>query len=276
MTDTPIDSVYSGVVSLRGLRLMVFLAELNGLETWATDIDNAYLEAETMEKVAIEAGPEFGELEGHTLIIFKALYGLKSSGLRWYERFSDCLREMDFFPCKAEPCIWMQLNGDLYEYIAVYVDDLAIACKDPEAIVSVLQDKYKFKLKGTGKIDYHLGCGFSRDEDGVLCISPRRYVDKMIDAYQTMFGEMPSSKVQSPLEKGDHPEIDTSPLLDEDMIQKYQSLIGAMQWAVSIGQFDINVAVMTLSSFRAAPRQGHMDRIKRIYGYLSKFKDATI
>jgi hypothetical protein len=33
---------------------------------------------------------------------------------------------------------------------------------------------------------------------------------------------------------------------------------------------------MTLSSFRAAPRVGHLDRVKRIYGYLSKFKNATI
>ena len=37
LTDIPVDSVYSGVVSLRGLRIMLFLAELNQLETWATD-----------------------------------------------------------------------------------------------------------------------------------------------------------------------------------------------------------------------------------------------
>ena len=42
---------------------MIFLAELNGLETWATDIGNAYLEAETNEKVYIIAGPEFGDVE---------------------------------------------------------------------------------------------------------------------------------------------------------------------------------------------------------------------
>ena len=42
---------------------MIFLGELNGLETWATDIGNAYLEAETKEKVCFVAGPEFGELE---------------------------------------------------------------------------------------------------------------------------------------------------------------------------------------------------------------------
>jgi len=126
LTAVPIDSVYSGVVSLRGLRTLVFLSELNGLETWSTDIGNAYLEAETKELVYIIAGPEFGNLEGHTLVIFKALYGLRSSGARWHERFADCLREMGFTPSKAEPDIWMRQNGDIYEYIGVYIDDLAI------------------------------------------------------------------------------------------------------------------------------------------------------
>jgi hypothetical protein len=99
----------------------VFLAELNGLETWATDIDNAYLEAETLESCFIVAGPEFGEREGHTLVIFKALYGLRTSGLRWHERFADCLRDMGFEPSsKLESDIWMRKNGDIYEYIAVY------------------------------------------------------------------------------------------------------------------------------------------------------------
>jgi hypothetical protein len=55
--------VYSGVVSLCGLRIITFLAKLNGLDLWATDIGNAYLEAFTMEQNYIIAGPEFGQLE---------------------------------------------------------------------------------------------------------------------------------------------------------------------------------------------------------------------
>ena len=94
--------MYSGVVSLRGIRLLLFLAELNDLECYGTDIGNAYLEAETKEKLYIIAGPEFGNREGHTLIVHKALYGLRSSGRRWHERFADCLREMGFEPSKAE------------------------------------------------------------------------------------------------------------------------------------------------------------------------------
>ena len=73
----PADSIYSGVVSLPGLRLVTFIAELNGLELWGTDIGNAYLESYTEEKVCFIAGGEFGELAGHTFMIIKAQYGLE-------------------------------------------------------------------------------------------------------------------------------------------------------------------------------------------------------
>jgi hypothetical protein len=51
LTNHNTESVYSGVVSLHGIRLIVFLAELNALEVWGADVGNAYLEALTKEKV---------------------------------------------------------------------------------------------------------------------------------------------------------------------------------------------------------------------------------
>jgi hypothetical protein len=74
--------------------MVAFLSELNGLDLWATDIGNTYLEASTSELLFIVAGPEFRDLEGHMLVIYKALYGLCSSGLRWHERFSACLQDI--------------------------------------------------------------------------------------------------------------------------------------------------------------------------------------
>ena len=38
LTNIPVDSVYSGVVSLRGFRILLFLAELNGLRPWSTNV----------------------------------------------------------------------------------------------------------------------------------------------------------------------------------------------------------------------------------------------
>ena len=275
LTDTPIDSVYSSVVSLRGIRLITFIAELNGLDLWATDIGNAYLESYTKEQVYIVAGSEFGELAGCTLLISRALYGLKSSGLRWHERFADVLRSMDFFPSKAERDIWMRDKGDHYEYIAVYVDDLLIASKECSSIIKALEDDHSFKLKGSGPVTFHLGCDFFRDSNGNLCYAPKKYIEKVLANYQRIFGKQPW-QVTSPLIKGDHPEIDTSELLNLDDQKIYQSLIGSLQWTIQIGRFDIATATMTLSRFRAAPRKGHLERVKRVCGYLSKMRHAII
>ena len=275
LTDTPIDSVYSSVVSLRGVRMLTFIAELNDLQIWCTDIGNAYLESLTKEKVYIVAGPEFGDREGHTLIIVKALYGLKSSGLRWHERFADVLRSEGYFQSYAEPDIWMRDMGDYYEYIAVYVDDCLIVSKDPQAVIDMLTKKHAFKLKGTGPISFHLGCDFFRDKDGVLCYAPCKYIEKILENYRRIFGQYPRP-VTSPLVSNDHPELDTTDLLDEDWTKVYQSLVGGLQWVIQIGRFDVSTAVMTLSRFRVAPREGHMERVKRIHGYLRKMKHAVI
>jgi hypothetical protein len=76
LTDPNTESVYSGVVSLRDIWLVTFLSELNKLELWGNDVGNSYLKATTKEKVYIVGGPEFGDLEGHTLVIHMAFMDL--------------------------------------------------------------------------------------------------------------------------------------------------------------------------------------------------------
>jgi hypothetical protein len=148
--------------------------------------------------------------------------------------------------------------------------------KDPQELVNLLTNEHNFKLKGTGSIKFHLGCDFFRNDDGVLCMAPKKYIDKMIDGYVRMFGKKPKLNIYSPLEKGDHPETGTSELLNPEEVQKYQSLVGSMQWAVAIGRIDITTATMTLSGYRALPRKGHLDRAKRVVSYLAKMKHAAI
>ena len=47
-------------------------------------------------------------------------------------------------------------------------------------------------------------------------------------------------------------------------IKQYQSLIIALQWFVALGRFDI-LLVIVLSH---EPRTGHLERLKRLYGYI--------
>jgi Reverse transcriptase (RNA-dependent DNA polymerase) len=214
-------------------------------------------------------------LEGHTLVIVKALYGLKSSGARWWEVLADVLCQMGFTPSKADNDIWMRRVGGLYEHVVAYVDNLGIASSDPYAIIKQLEGSYGFQLKGTGPTSFHLGCDYYQDGKGVLCIAPKKYSDKMLDSYQRIFGSKPC-QYSTPLEHGDHPKIDDSEELGLDDIKKFQSMIGALQWVIQIGHFDINNAVMTLLSFQANPHLGHFNRCKRIYGYLYKMRNTAI
>ena len=82
--------------------------------------------------------------------------------------------------------------------------------------------------------------------------------------------------VHSPLEHGDHSELDTSEFLDPEGVQLYQFLIGSLQWITTIGRLDAQVAVMSLSSFQAMPCRDHLDRAKRIVAYIYKFQEGSI
>jgi hypothetical protein len=107
LTNPPPETTSSTVISLRGVRLCFLVAELNDLTLLTGDISSAYLEAKTNEKLYVIAGPEFKELAGHFLIVDKALYGLAGSGARWHEHLAEILREEGFFPCEAEPDLWI-------------------------------------------------------------------------------------------------------------------------------------------------------------------------
>ena len=82
----------------------------------------------------------------------------------------------------------MQRNNDMYKYIASYVDDFYIVARQHEIIIQHLEDMIKYKLKGTGKIRYHLKCNYFWDEDDFLCYAPKKYIIKSISNYMNLFG----------------------------------------------------------------------------------------
>ena len=73
----------------------------------------------------------------------------------------------------------MRRSGEQYEYIAVYVDDIAFALHDPQSFIDTLKSKYNFKIKEAGPLELNLGADSFRDEDGVLCMAPQKYVERL-------------------------------------------------------------------------------------------------
>ena len=60
------------------------------------------------------------------------------------------------------------------------------------------------------------------------------------------------------------------------MAANYLTMVGQLQWLVTSGRFDLHAQVATMSRCIAAPRQGHMDSLKRIYSYVIRTRDYAI
>ena len=77
------------------------------------------------EKVYVVGSPEFEELQGHGLVMLKALYGTRCGGACWHDKHFDIHHQMGFKSSKADSDIWMKSSKDdnHFEYIAVYVED---------------------------------------------------------------------------------------------------------------------------------------------------------
>lgn len=73
-----------------------------------------------------------------------------------------------------------------------------------------------------------------------------------------------------------HPKMDESPLLDTEGVRQFQILIGMAQWAVTIRRINLAHAILSLSRFYTAPRQGHLELAMRVFGYVKKFPERRL
>ena len=89
-------------------------------------------------------------------------------------------------------------------------------------------------------------------------------------------GFSPKKNVFTPLDPTDHPKLDETDLLDLPGKKNYWSLMGMLQWAVTLGRIDIAMAVSTMGSFRVEPRQGHLERLTRIFRHLKNYMDLSV
>ena len=150
---------------------------------------------------------------------------------------------------------------------------MCIAAQDPKEKINILKSKYNLKDKGDGPLTYHLGSDYFQDPDGTMVSQPKKYIEKLKETYVRPFDTEPSKGLKTPLEKNEHPELDTSEILEGQEVNHYLTMVGQLQWLITLGRFDIQAQVITMSRFRAQPRQGHLEMLKRIYAYVIRTKD---
>jgi len=269
LVDSSAYNTYSSCVENISVCLLMLVAAQQRLSVMTGDIATAFVTAPATEKVYTIAGPEFGDKQGSKVLIKRALYGLAASSRAYHEFFADTLRRMGFTPTRADQDLWYKKSKDHdgYDYIATHVDDIAIAAKRPSEYMSLIEQEFTVRNK-TESPSYYLGNDL-KDKKGKLHISNEKYIKEMLRKHQDKHGSLKKQNIPMPTKT--HPELDDSPLLNDDKTREYQQIVGVGQWLVVAGRLDITHAIASLSRFSSAPREGHLELAKHLLGYLKKY-----
>lgn len=82
------------------------------------------------------------------------------------------------------------------------------------------------------------------------------YIKQAISAVNEKLGEAGrqfAKWAESPVASGYRPEVDLSPVLNNEQANYYQNLIGVLRWAVELGCIDIYTKVALLSQYIVQP-----------------------
>ena len=283
--DLPKWDVYASVVSRETVRIAFLYAALNDLSVLSCDIANAYLNAPCAEKLWTLAGPEFGEDAGAVMILKKAVYGLQSAGNSWRSTLHSTLEALELVPSRGDPNLYMRrvqddpIQGDYYEFVLVYVDDLLCISGDPKSFMDKLGRVYDLK-DSVKPPERYLGANVdtyvNSNGQEFWSLSSNDYVQNAVKLVKGMLEKegltLPTSHNQTkrPMDQKYRPELDVSPELDPVQAQRYQQLIGMLRWACELGRVDIMFEVSLLSSHLALPREGHLEAAYGIFAYLNK------
>jgi hypothetical protein len=71
-------------------------------------------------------------------------------------------------------------------------------------------------------------------------------------------------------------EVDVSHKLSPKMANFYQSQVGVLRWIIEMGRLDVTTEVSMLATHMAAPREGHLDVVFRVFSYLKNKHNARL
>ena len=295
-TSVPASMTYSSVVSRDSVRIMFLVAALNGLDVKMCDIGNAYLNAETRERLWFQAGPEWGDKENSPVIIVRALYGLKSSGAEWKKCFASYIKHtLEYEPCVgADDNVYLKerkhpSGESYYSYLIVYVDDVLCIDLQPDEVLAMINRDYRLKEPPAPPTMY-LGADFATytitDTNGhttdCWSMSSDSHIKKAMQIVKDRMNrddvKFRSKKTaEQPFSSQDYrPELDTTELCNDDQVQFYQSLIGIARWLCELGRLDILTETSLLSTQLAQPRVGHLHQALHLFKYLEDHKRSRV
>jgi len=263
---------YAPVVKMTSIRVLLSIAAIYDLEVHQMDVKTAFLNGKLDEELYMQQPEGFVQPGSEHLVcrLQKTLYGLKQSPRVWYKTIDKFFTKQGFQRVEFDYGLYIIWTDTLRFIIALYVDDILLACNDMKRLAAMKQSlSAEYEMSDLGEAEYILGIKVQRDRpQRSIYLSQQSYIEEVLQRF-----DMHNSK---PVDTPMHTDTKlTKPADDEPHSSPsipYQSAVGSLMYALTCTRPDIAFAVSTVSRFSSRYTEQHWKAVKRIMRYLQRTK----
>ena len=193
------EETYAPVVKFTTIRTVLAIVACLDLELHQMDVKTAFLNGDLDEDVYMEQQQGFVDpgYPDHVCKLVKALYGLKQAPRQWYAKIDALLKQLGFVNSTSDNCLYIRRTNKHLTIIALYVDDLLIACSCKRELAVLKGELGKqFEMSDLGEARVCLGLEITRNRNRTLHVSQEHYANKVLER----FGMHNSKPVVTPMD----------------------------------------------------------------------------
>lgn len=265
---------YAPVSRLTSIRSVLAVINKFDLEAVQLDVKTAFLNGVLENDIYMEIpeGTEDSEVTRKEKVckLEKAIYGLKVSPKKWYERFTTEANELGLERDIKNPCLFTWRQAGIMLILVLYVDDIILASNSRQKLTEIKTKLCKiFQMKDLGEPKMYLGMRINRDrENKTLTLSQSEYTEKILERFQMKECNAQDSPMITRQVK--NREIKAREIQENASATNapYREAIGCLIYLAGGTRPDISYSVNYKSRKQTAPTEEDWKEVKRILRYL--------
>jgi len=265
------EETHAATLAIRCFRALMAIAAYFNMEIRHYDAVNAFTNAWLASKVYCHPPEGFSDPD-HLWELNRALYGLKTSPLLWYQDLTKTLKELGLQEVKDVPCLWK--SDKLIVFF--YVDEIIVLIKPGQLPALESFEKKllsRYEIRSLGELDTFCGIQVRRNREiGAIWLSQEAYLNTLAQKFPSLkkLSRVPTTPL--PLE-----ELlpSTEPKNDAN-IYRYAQLVGSIGYVAGATRPDVAKSHSKLAEFLVNPSKQHIDAAYQTLAYLNHTKTQAL
>jgi hypothetical protein len=201
-------------------------------------------------------------MEGLSLQLLRALFGLRRSPILWLKEFSKSLREMGLQEVPGEPCLFV----NAWLIVFFYMDNIVALCRKKH--LHYLDEfeknlRAEYEIRALGELNWFLGVRIVRDRKACkVWLCQDSYIDKIVAKFYLEHHKL----VSTPLPLNNLPSHEG--VATAQQVYAYQQRVSSINFAAVIMRPDVAFAASRLATFLCNPSPAHLAAADQTITYL--------